>query len=45
MLLEQKCWGSVYVFSALSGQMSCVGVLYRYLGMKVMLVISVDVYS
>lgn len=35
MLLEQKCWGSVYVFSALSGQMSCVGALYSYLGMEV----------
>lgn len=45
MLLEQKCWGSIYVFSALSGQMSCVGVLDRYLGMEVMLVIAVDVYS
>lgn len=45
MLLEQKCWGGVYVFSALSGQMSCVEVLYRYLGMKVMRVISVDMYS
>lgn len=45
MLLEQKCWSSAYVFSALSGQMSCVGVLHRYLGMEVMLVISVDMYS
>lgn len=44
MLPEQKCWGGVNVFSALSGRRS-VGVSHTCLGMKVTRVAPADVYS